>query len=99
MHAALQDKVSRYGRASGHGNGFRDLFLGLAHLNADLWFRSGGSRTAHQRAAVRPENGAVSAKDPAPGFPGRRSLRADDAGLGYAPLIRPSTRDRIVAMF
>jgi hypothetical protein len=41
MHAALQANVSRYGRASGHGNGFRDLFLGLAHLNADLRFRSG----------------------------------------------------------
>jgi hypothetical protein len=41
MHAALQEDVSRYGRASGHGNGFRDLFLGLAHLNADLRFRSG----------------------------------------------------------
>jgi hypothetical protein len=41
MHATLQDSVSRYGRTSGHGNGFRDLFLGLAHLNADLRFRSG----------------------------------------------------------
>jgi hypothetical protein len=41
MHAALQDNVSRYGRTSGHGNGFRDLFVGLAHLNADLRFRSG----------------------------------------------------------
>lgn len=41
MHAALQENVSRYGRASGHGNGFRDLFLGLAHLNANLRFRSG----------------------------------------------------------
>jgi hypothetical protein len=41
MHAALQENVSRYGRMSGHGNGFRDLFLGLAHLNADLRFRSG----------------------------------------------------------
>jgi hypothetical protein len=41
MHAALQENVSRYGRGSGHGNGFRDLFLGLAHLNADLRFRSG----------------------------------------------------------
>jgi anti-sigma regulatory factor (Ser/Thr protein kinase) len=41
MHAALQEQVSRYGRASGHGNGFRDLFLGLAHLNSDLRFRSG----------------------------------------------------------
>jgi hypothetical protein len=41
LHAALQENVSRYGRRSGHGNGFRDLFLGLAHLNADLRFRSG----------------------------------------------------------
>jgi hypothetical protein len=41
MHAALQEDVSRHGRASGHGHGFRDLFLGLAHLNADLRFRSG----------------------------------------------------------
>lgn len=41
IHAALQDNVSRYGRNSGHGNGFRDLFLGLAYLNADLRFRSG----------------------------------------------------------
>lgn len=41
LHAALQENVSRYGRSAGHGNGFRDLFLGLAHLNADLRFRSG----------------------------------------------------------
>jgi hypothetical protein len=41
MHAALQENVSRYGRSSDHGNGFRDLFLGLSHLNADLRFRSG----------------------------------------------------------
>jgi hypothetical protein len=41
MHAALQEDVSRYGRGSGHGNGFRDLFQGLMHLNADLRFRSG----------------------------------------------------------
>lgn len=41
MHAALRESVSRYGRMSHRGNGFRDLFLGLAHLNADLRFRSG----------------------------------------------------------
>ena len=41
MHAALQENVSRHGRSPDHGNGFRDLFLGLAHLNADLRFRSG----------------------------------------------------------
>jgi anti-sigma regulatory factor (Ser/Thr protein kinase) len=41
IHAALQENVSRYGTNSGRGNGFRDLFIGLAHLNADLRFRSG----------------------------------------------------------
>jgi hypothetical protein len=41
MHSALREGVSRYGRSAGHGNGFRDLFRGLADLNADLRFRSG----------------------------------------------------------
>ena len=41
MHAALQEGVSRYGRAANRGNGFRDLFIGLANLNTDLRFRSG----------------------------------------------------------
>ena len=41
LHAALQEGVSRYGRAANRGNGFRDLFLGLASLDASLRFRSG----------------------------------------------------------
>ena len=41
MHLALQDNISRHGRDLNHGNGFRDLFLGLAELNADVRFRSG----------------------------------------------------------
>jgi anti-sigma regulatory factor (Ser/Thr protein kinase) len=41
LHTALQEGVSRYGRSADHGNGFRDLFRGLADLNADLRFRSG----------------------------------------------------------
>jgi len=41
MYAAIQDNVSRYGRNSGHGRGFCDLFIGLSYLNADLRFRSG----------------------------------------------------------
>jgi anti-sigma regulatory factor (Ser/Thr protein kinase) len=41
LHAALQEGVSRYGRAADHGYGFRDLFRGLGDLNADLRFRSG----------------------------------------------------------
>ena len=36
MHAALQQNVSRHGRSSGHGNGFRDLFLGLTYLKRRL---------------------------------------------------------------
>lgn len=41
IHLALQPNVSRHGRGPDHGNGFSDLFLWLAGLNADLRFRSG----------------------------------------------------------
>jgi hypothetical protein len=41
LYAALQEGVSRRGRDPDHGNGFRDLFLGLRSLSADLRFRSG----------------------------------------------------------
>ena len=41
LQLALQDGVSRHGHDPIHGNGFRDLFLGLSSLNADLRFRSG----------------------------------------------------------
>ena len=41
LHAALHEGVSRYGKAANRGNGFRDLFRGLADLNANLRFRSG----------------------------------------------------------
>jgi hypothetical protein len=41
LHAALQEGVSRYGKAAHRGNGFRELFRGLVNLNADLRFRSG----------------------------------------------------------
>lgn len=41
LHLALQENVSRHGRDPNHGNGFRDLFLGLAQLNANVRFRSG----------------------------------------------------------
>lgn len=37
----LKDGVSRYGKGSGHGGGFRPLFQGLANLNGELRFRSG----------------------------------------------------------
>jgi anti-sigma regulatory factor (Ser/Thr protein kinase) len=41
IHAALQEGTSRYGPGANRGRGFRDLFLGLANLNANLRFRSG----------------------------------------------------------
>jgi hypothetical protein len=41
LHLALQENVSRHGRTPDHGNGFRDLFMGLTQLNADVRFRSG----------------------------------------------------------
>lgn len=41
LHAALQEGVSRHGRAANRGTGFKDLFLGLTSLNANLRFRSG----------------------------------------------------------
>ncbi len=41
LQEALKPGVSRYGRTARRGNGFRDLFIGVASLNADLRFRSG----------------------------------------------------------
>jgi anti-sigma regulatory factor (Ser/Thr protein kinase) len=41
LHLTLQENVSRHGRDPDHGNGFRDLFAGLASLNANVRFRSG----------------------------------------------------------
>ncbi|MEQ8694887.1 MAG: hypothetical protein RIC85_06225 [Gammaproteobacteria bacterium] len=41
LYTALQQGASRYGRTAHRGAGFRDLFMGLAMLNADLRFRSG----------------------------------------------------------
>jgi anti-sigma regulatory factor (Ser/Thr protein kinase) len=37
----LMDGVSRYGRGTSHGGGFRPLFGGLANLKGELRFRSG----------------------------------------------------------
>jgi len=41
LRLAQSDGVSRHGSGSGHGNGFRPLFTGLANLNGALRFRSG----------------------------------------------------------
>jgi hypothetical protein len=41
LQEALKPGVSRHGRNARRGYGFRDLFIGLASLNADLRFRSG----------------------------------------------------------
>jgi anti-sigma regulatory factor (Ser/Thr protein kinase) len=37
----LMDGVSRYGKGTSHGTGFRPLFSGLANLSGELRFRSG----------------------------------------------------------
>lgn len=68
LHAALQEGVSRYGRESGHGMGFRDLFRGLSNLNADLRFRSGDH--ALTISGPRPElkSAQLSQKSPFQGF-------------------------------
>lgn len=41
LQLTLSDGVSRYGRTSGRGLGFRTLFTGLANLGGTLRFRSG----------------------------------------------------------
>lgn len=41
LQIALTDGNSRYGRGSGRGWGFHDLFVGLVNSNAQLRFRSG----------------------------------------------------------
>jgi hypothetical protein len=70
MHAALQENVSRYGRASGHRNGFRDLFLGLAHLNADLRFRSGDHALLISGPQPELKTARLAQKSPFKGFLG-----------------------------
>lgn len=41
LRLTLTDGVSRYGIGTGHGHGFRQLFIGLANLSGSLRFRSG----------------------------------------------------------
>jgi anti-sigma regulatory factor (Ser/Thr protein kinase) len=44
LQTALTDGESRFGRGTGHGLGFRSIFVALAHLNGSLRFRSGDHR-------------------------------------------------------
>lgn len=41
LELALTDGISKFSADTGHGVGFRDLFIGLANLNGELRFRSG----------------------------------------------------------
>jgi hypothetical protein len=41
LKLVLTDGVSRYGKGTSHGTGFRPLFRGLANLSGELRFRSG----------------------------------------------------------
>ncbi len=60
INVALTDGESRYGRSTGHGQGFRDLFRGLTKLEGELRFRSddyclsiGGTSPTLNRAKLR----------------------------------------------
>lgn len=44
LRVALQDGESRYGRVSGRGLGFHDLFIGLQKLTASVHFKTGDHR-------------------------------------------------------
>ncbi len=41
LQLALRDGVTRYGKGTSHGKGFRPIFIGLSNLNGSLRFRSG----------------------------------------------------------
>lgn len=89
MHAALQENVSRYGRASGRGNGFRELFLGLAHLNADLRFRSGDHALLISGPQPELKTARLAQKSPYKGF-----LAAVRCRPMMSPAVTRQKRDR-----
>jgi hypothetical protein len=68
LNLMLQDGVSRYGKGTGHGNGFRDLFRGLANLNGELRFRSGDQAVTIDGVNPRSIPATTSQKVPLVGF-------------------------------
>jgi hypothetical protein len=68
LEAALTDGTSRYGKASGHGGGFRDLFRGLLNLSSALRFRSGDHALTINGITPGLSMGRISQKVQLPGF-------------------------------
>ncbi len=64
----LKDGVSRYGKDTSHGNGFRALFRGLANLNGELRFRSGDQAVTIDGINPRNIPATTSEKVPLIGF-------------------------------
>ncbi len=64
----LKDGVSRYGKGTSHGNGFRDLFRGLANMNGELRFRSGDQAVTIDGVNPRSMPATTSEKVPLVGF-------------------------------
>jgi hypothetical protein len=68
IETALTEGTSRYGKASGHGNGFRDLFRGLGNLSSNLRFRSGDHALTINGISPGLSMGRISQKTELPGF-------------------------------
>jgi hypothetical protein len=68
LEAALTDGTSRYGKSSGHGGGFRDLFRGLLNLSSALRFRSGDHALIINGVSPGLSMARVSQKTQLPGF-------------------------------
>ncbi len=68
LYVTLQEGVSRHGRDSNHGNGFRDLFLGLGSLNAHLRFRSGDHALTISGSRPELKQARLAQKSPFQGF-------------------------------
>ena len=68
LQTALTDGTSRFGRLSGHGGGFRDLFRGLLNLSSTLRFRSGDHALSINGISPGLASARVSQKVQLPGF-------------------------------
>ncbi|HEX4410230.1 MAG TPA: hypothetical protein VH206_15760 [Xanthobacteraceae bacterium] len=83
LQAALADGVSRFGKRSGHGGGFRDLFRGLINLNGNLRFRSGDHALNINGVSLGLSAARISQKVQLPGF--IISIMCDTRALSRGP--------------
>ena len=95
LQEVLKPGVSRYGRAANRGNGFRDLFIGLASLNADLRFRFRRSRPDNFGTTSRVEDGAAGAETFLSGFCWCLGAMRPTTGPTHASLIMRLVRIRV----